>query len=82
MKSEEIYNAWKEHKSQIGIRKNFADELMNLIYQYEQKKRKPCRPEETRPLPSNLRRKSEICGVQHYKLLKERYETLALLARM
>ena len=41
MKSEEIYNAWKERKSQINIRENFADELMNRIYRYEQKKRKP-----------------------------------------
>ncbi len=41
MKSEEIYNAWKERKSQIDIRENFADELMNRIYQYEREKRKP-----------------------------------------
>ena len=41
MKSEEIYNAWKERKSQIDIRENFADELMNRIYQYESEKRKP-----------------------------------------
>ena len=41
MKSEEIYNAWKERKSQIDIRVNFADEVMNQIYRYEQKKRKP-----------------------------------------
>jgi hypothetical protein len=41
MKSEEIYNAWKERKSQINIRENFSDELMNRIYRYEQKKRKP-----------------------------------------
>ncbi len=41
MKSEEIYNAWKERKSQIDIRENFADELMNRIYRYEQKKRTP-----------------------------------------
>jgi hypothetical protein len=41
MKSEEIYNAWKERKSQIDIRENFSDELMNRIYRYEQKKRKP-----------------------------------------
>jgi len=41
MKSEEIYNAWKERKSQIDIRENFADELMNQIYQYESEKRKP-----------------------------------------
>ncbi len=41
MKSEETYNAWKERKSQIDIRENFADELMNQIYQYESEKRKP-----------------------------------------
>ena len=41
MKSEEIYNAWKERKSQIDVRENFSDELMNQIYRYEQKKRKP-----------------------------------------
>ncbi len=41
MKSEEIYNAWKERKSQIEVRENFADELMNQIYRYEQKKSKP-----------------------------------------
>ncbi len=41
MKSEEIYNAWKERKSQIDVRGNFADELMNQIYQYESEKRKP-----------------------------------------
>ena len=41
MKSEEIYNAWKERKSQIDIRENFADELMNQIYRYEREKRKP-----------------------------------------
>jgi len=41
MKSKEIYKAWKEQKSQTNIRENFSDELMNLIYRYEQKKRKP-----------------------------------------
>jgi hypothetical protein len=41
MKSEEIYNAWKERKSQIDIRENFSDELMNQIYRYESEKRKP-----------------------------------------
>ena len=41
MKSEEIYNAWKERKSQIDIRENFADEVLNQIYQYEREKRKP-----------------------------------------
>ena len=41
MKSEEIYNAWKERRSQIDIRKNFADEVMSQIYRYERRKRKP-----------------------------------------
>ena len=41
MKSEKIYNAWKERKSQIDIRENFADEVMNQIYQYERDKGRP-----------------------------------------
>jgi len=41
MKSEEIYNAWKEHKSQIDLRENFKDEVMNRIYRYEHNKRRP-----------------------------------------
>ncbi len=41
MKSENIYNAWKEHKSQIDLQENFADEVMNRIYRYERDKRKP-----------------------------------------
>ena len=41
MKSEEIYNAWKERKSQIDIRESFADEVMNQVCQYERGKRKP-----------------------------------------
>ena len=38
MKSEEIYNIWKERKSQIDLRENFADEVMNQIFQYEREK--------------------------------------------
>ncbi|MCP4612323.1 MAG: hypothetical protein GY845_26805 [Planctomycetes bacterium] len=41
MKSEEIYDAWKERKSQIDVRENFSDEVMNQIYQYERDKRRP-----------------------------------------
>ena len=41
MKSEEIYNGWKKRKSHIEIRKNFTDEVMNQVYQYEREKRKP-----------------------------------------
>ncbi len=38
MKRQEIYNAWKEKKRQVEIRKNFTDEMMNQICQYEQNK--------------------------------------------
>ena len=31
MKSENIYNAWKEHKSQTDLREDFADDVMNRI---------------------------------------------------
>ncbi|MDT8300739.1 MAG: hypothetical protein RQ760_04585 [Sedimentisphaerales bacterium] len=41
MKSEEIYKAWKKRKSQMDLQENFADEVMNQIYQYERDKRKP-----------------------------------------
>ena len=41
MKRQEVYNAWKKQKSQIDIRKNFTDEVMNQVYRYEHKKRKP-----------------------------------------
>ncbi len=41
MKSEEVYDTWKEEKSQIDIREDFTDEVMNQVYQYAQKKRKP-----------------------------------------
>lgn len=41
MKRQEIYNAWKEQKNQIDVREHLTDEVMNQLYQYEQKKRKP-----------------------------------------
>ena len=41
MKSEEIYDAWKERKSQIDLQENFADEMMSRIYQYERDKGRP-----------------------------------------
>lgn len=41
MKNEEIINAWKDHKSQIEIGETFTENVMNQVYQYEQKKRKP-----------------------------------------
>ena len=41
MNSDEIYSAWKERKSQIDVRENFADEVMNQIRQYKREKREP-----------------------------------------
>lgn len=41
MKSEEIYKAWKERKTQIEIRENFKDEVMNRIYRYEHDRGRP-----------------------------------------
>lgn len=41
MNSEEIYNAWREEKSRIETRKEFSNEVMGQIYQYERQKRKP-----------------------------------------
>ncbi|MDH4240681.1 MAG: hypothetical protein OEW48_14070 [Phycisphaerae bacterium] len=41
MKTEEIYNAWKEQKSQIDVDKGFSDKVMSRINQYERQKRKP-----------------------------------------
>lgn len=39
MKSQEIYNAWKEQKSQIEIDTGFSNKVMNLIHQYGQRKK-------------------------------------------
>jgi len=41
MKRQEVYNAWKERKSQIEIAENFTDGVMIQVYQHAQKKRKP-----------------------------------------
>ncbi len=41
MKTDEIYNAWKEQKSQIDVDKGFSEKVMSRIYQYEQQKRRP-----------------------------------------
>jgi hypothetical protein len=40
MKAEEIYDAWKEQKNQIGVDKNFSDKARSRINQYEREKRK------------------------------------------
>ncbi len=36
MKNEEIYDAWKEQKSQIRIRKDFPDEVINQKFPDEE----------------------------------------------
>jgi hypothetical protein len=41
MKTEEIYNKWKEQKSQIDVDKGFSEKVMGRIYQYERVRRKP-----------------------------------------
>ena len=41
MKRQEVYNAWKEESNRIEIRENFSEDLLNQIYQYEQKRDKP-----------------------------------------
>jgi hypothetical protein len=41
MKTYEIYNAWKEQKSQIEVGKGFSDKVISKIHQYERQKRKP-----------------------------------------
>lgn len=41
MKSKDIYNAWKDQRNQIEVGKNFTEEVMNQVYQYEQNKSRP-----------------------------------------
>jgi len=41
MKSEKIYNAWKNQKRQIKVGGKLAEKVMNQVCLYEQKKKKP-----------------------------------------
>ncbi len=41
MKGEEIINNWKDQRSQIEVKEDFAQDVMRQIYQYEQRKRRP-----------------------------------------
>lgn len=41
MKTEEVINNWNEQRSRIEVGENFAEDVMNQIYQYERLKRKP-----------------------------------------
>lgn len=38
MRSEELYNAWKDGKRKIDVGKGFADEVMDQVRRYEQGK--------------------------------------------
>jgi len=40
MKPEDVYNSWKETRDQINIKENFANDVMDRIGLYEQKKSK------------------------------------------
>ena len=41
MNHQEVYNAWKKQKTQFECTKDFPEQLMKRINQYEHKKRKP-----------------------------------------
>ncbi|MBA7625715.1 hypothetical protein ES703_33147 [subsurface metagenome] len=41
MKREELYNTWKERKSQIKVSSAFSGKVMSRIYQYERARRRP-----------------------------------------
>ena len=40
MKSERIYEAWRQSRRQIEVRDEFMDTVMNRVYQCERKRRK------------------------------------------
>lgn len=35
MRSEEVYNTWKDRKNQVDVSDGFADEVMSRVRQYE-----------------------------------------------
>ncbi|MHC4387194.1 MAG: hypothetical protein ACYSX1_01145 [Planctomycetota bacterium] len=41
MKSEGIYNTWKERKSHVEVSNTFSDRVMSRIYEYEQVRARP-----------------------------------------
>jgi hypothetical protein len=41
MKSEGIYNTWKERRSRLELSKTFSDRVMSRIYEYEQVRGRP-----------------------------------------
>ena len=41
MNRQEIYDSWKNQRSQMDIRNDFSENLMDQVYKYEQKRNKP-----------------------------------------
>jgi len=41
MKDNEVYESWKQEKSQIDVSQNFTDQVMNGVYQWEQSRKIP-----------------------------------------
>ena len=41
MKDREVYESWKQEKSQIDVSQNFTDQTMNQIYRWEQSRKSP-----------------------------------------
>ena len=38
MKDKEVYESWRQEKRKIDVSQNFADRVMNQVYQWEQSK--------------------------------------------
>jgi len=41
MKDHEVYESWKQAKSQIDVSQNFTGRVMNQVYKLEQSRKKP-----------------------------------------
>ena len=41
MNDNEVYESWRQDKSQIDASPNFTDRVMNQVYQWEQSRKKP-----------------------------------------
>ena len=39
MKSEDIYNSWKKHRSETEVRPDFTENVMKQINRYEQRRK-------------------------------------------
>jgi len=41
MKDREVYESWRQEKSQIDVSRNFTDHVMNEVHQWEQSRKSP-----------------------------------------